>query len=443
VFLSSSNYTSYANWGKLLPGTGAKYARLQGGWERCEPNGGGKYDWAWLDEAVLGITASGVAPWVETSYGNSNYPDGGTMEANSPLPKGDAALTGWTNWVTALTCRYSPAAAISPSACSGQPRLPGLIAGAGVTIWEIWNEPNHLGDVITPALYGSFVNLTGTAIRAVNPTARIWAGVLAGSDAGFASGFLKQVQTEGGLGLVESVTYHPYQYDPDEVYGEVAALQKAVAEFDGISIRQGENGAPSTEGQYGALGNYNWTQCSQAKWTTRRMLGDHGRGIWSSIFSIVDLCYSGTINTKGLIEANCPEMTIVGPKTAYASYASIASLLDDTWQLRPDVNVTITPDGGSWNGYTPEAFAYSRRGANSTLLVTAWLAGHTPTNAVDTPSITSTIRIEGDGLLADDMCWADTIDQGVWQVPTWSVSRGVYTVDSVPLSDYASIVMGC
>lgn len=365
------------------------------------------------------------------------------MEANSPLPKGDVALAGWKAWVHALACRYSPSGSVAPGTCAGHTHSPGLIAGAGVSIWEIWNEPNNFGGAISAADYGSLVNLTGTVIRSVNPSARIWAGVLAGVDTRFATGFLTEVKAQAGLGLIESVTYHPYDYDPDDVYSAVADLQQQVAVFDGITIRQGENGAPSTKGEYGALSKYNWTQCSQAKWTSRRMLGDHGRGIWSSIFSIVDLCYSGTINTKGLIEANCPAKTIVAPKMAYFTYGAIASLLDDTWELRPDVNVSVTPQGGSWGQYQPQAFAYSRRGPNSTLLVTVWLKGDTPTNVPDTPSITASVSVSGEGISADDFCWADPIDQGVWKVPTWSVSRGVFTIDAVPLTDYASILMGC
>ena len=60
--------------------TGAKRARLQGGWHRCDPNGTaaatGEYNWGWLDQAVFGIHEKGIKPWIELSYGNAAYPGG-------------------------------------------------------------------------------------------------------------------------------------------------------------------------------------------------------------------------------------------------------------------------------------------------------------------------------------------------------------------------------
>lgn len=51
-----------------------------------------------------------------------------------------------------------------------------------------------------------------------------------------------------------------------------------------MPLRQGENGAPSEGGPgRGAIGDYNWNELSQAKWDTRRMLGDLGHDIESSV----------------------------------------------------------------------------------------------------------------------------------------------------------------
>ena len=433
----------FDEWKDYLGGSGAKYARVQGGWMRCDPDGTGKYDWAWMDGIVTGMFARGVEPWLEASYGNERYPSGGDNSSSSPFPTGQAALKGWRDWVTAAVCRYAKAADRSTDACAGIERAPGLASSDGVGIWEIWNEPKGHSHATLPVI-GAFENMTATVVRAANPSARIWVGALAGVDTGAAKSILSTMESLGGLGLVESVTYHPYQYDPDEVYGGVDQLAKVVGSFgDGsITIRQGENGAPSVKGTYGALSDYNWTQCSQAKWTTRRMLGDHGRGIWSSIFSIVDMCYDEKENNKGLLQADCPSKKVVAPKTAYYAYNAIASVLDDSWVLRTDANITVSPAAGSFGGYVPEGFVYQQN-VTGELLATIWLKGHTPTNADDTPLVTSTVTIAGDGLSADDLCWVDPIALTQWRVASWHVGHGVYTVDDVPVSDYASFLVAC
>jgi len=71
----------------------------------------------------------------------------------------------------------------------------------------------------------------------------------------------------------------------------VAALKQSLDKYaPNVKLRQGENGAPSSSGYgRGALGDYDWTEVSQAKWNVRRMLGDLGHDIESSILGIVEM----------------------------------------------------------------------------------------------------------------------------------------------------------
>jgi hypothetical protein len=80
---------------------------MQGGWARCDPNGTGDFNWGWLDEAVLGAAAVGVKPWIELSYGNPAYVGGGGNGPGAGVPTSDAALAGWSRWVTAMATRYT------------------------------------------------------------------------------------------------------------------------------------------------------------------------------------------------------------------------------------------------------------------------------------------------------------------------------------------------
>lgn len=221
---------------------GAKHARVQAGWARCEPRPG-QYDWAWLDEIVNGLAAAGATPWLQVSYGNPAYgPGSGTPEANSPLPTSAAALQGWHAWVGALVSRYASV----------------------VDTWEIWNEPNCQS--IGAANFSVFTADTATTIRTVQASASIRFGVICGVDVGYATSLLGALNASGNLGLVDTLTYHPYAYNPDSVYGSVAELAAVVRKFAShLNIAQGENGAPSVGGGYGAITQYNWTECSQVR----------------------------------------------------------------------------------------------------------------------------------------------------------------------------------
>lgn len=232
---------------------GAKHARVQAGWARCEPHPG-QFDWAWLDEIVYGLAAAGATPWLQVSYGNPSYgPGSGTPEASSPLPTSPAALQGWHTWVGALVSRY----------------------GTIVNTWEVWNEPNCQN--ISASDFSVFTASTAATIRKGQAAASIRFGVVCGVDVYYATALLSALNTSGNLGLVNSLTYHPYAYNPDSVYGSVAELASAVKLYSSdITIAQGENGAPSVGGGYGAITQYNWTECSQV----HCCMDDSSRGEW-------------------------------------------------------------------------------------------------------------------------------------------------------------------
>lgn len=236
------NYTIFDNWRAYVSPLGAKHARVQAGWARCEPHRG-QYEWAWLDEIVQGLASSGTTPWLQVSYGNPSYgPGAGTPEASSPLPTSPVALQGWHSWVSALVSRYS----------------------AIVNTWEIWNEPNCQN--ISAADFAVFTASTATTIRAAQPAATIRFGVLCGVDIYYAKALVAALNSSGSLSLVDVLTYHPYAYNPDSVYGDVDELASAVRVFSPhVSLAQGENGAPSVGGGYGAIAQYNWTECSQVR----------------------------------------------------------------------------------------------------------------------------------------------------------------------------------
>ncbi len=134
---------------------------------------------------------------------------------------------------------------------------------------------------------------------------------------------------QGKLDLIDEVTYHPYSYNPDSSYAAVEKLRQAVHAYGSrIRLRQGENGAPSERRKARALSKHDWTELSQAKWALRRLLGDLGRDIPSSYFSIMDMKYPDEMNSKGLLKAN-DDKTVAYVKPAYHALANLACVFDD------------------------------------------------------------------------------------------------------------------
>jgi hypothetical protein len=309
-------FTNYSSWGPYLGPLGVRTARLQGGWAKCEPAGDGVYSFEWLDGIVSDMLAQGVTPWLQLSFGNPAYAGGGTAAVSSPLPSSDAALAGWDAWVRAAVSR---------------------VAAAGVDTFEVWNEPNI--QHIDAESYAVFVARTARVIAGAAPAARVRFGALAGSgDAAYAGALARALARGNASALLDALTYHPYDYNPDASYAGVAALRAALdgAGLPRARLAQGENGAPSEGGGYGALTAYNWTECSQAKYFARRLLRDAARGTPSSAFSIVDLCYAApgggvAVNHKGLLAAACAPPggadAVTRVKAAYAAVARVAAAL--------------------------------------------------------------------------------------------------------------------
>jgi hypothetical protein len=301
------DYTIYANWRTYLGRLGVKKARVQSGWAKTEQKTG-VYRWAWLDEIIPDMVEQGVEPWVCLCYGNPVYPQGGHAAASSPLPSSPEALQAWDRFVGAFVERYADY----------------------VDEWEVWNEPHHQS--ISVESYTAFLIRTAETVRSKQPQARILAMSNAGVGRDFTDKVLAVLEAQGKLHLVNEVTYHPYSKNPDSVYKSVLGMRADVVERAGhIILRQGENGCPSQRSTK-ALGSYDWSELTQAKWALRRLLGDLGRDIPSSYFSIIDMHYAEDgINRKGLLFSN-DDQTVGHEKQAYRAVQHLTAIFDHTLQ---------------------------------------------------------------------------------------------------------------
>jgi hypothetical protein len=304
---------------------GAKWARVQTGWVRCEKTKG-VYDFAWLDKIVDKLISIGVQPWFSVGFGNPLYTPGaeehtgvGWVPLNSPEAK-----QAWARFVAKAAEHYR----------------------TRVRHWEIWNEPNGFTfwrpmKKVDPAGYVELVKLTAPEIRKRVPNS-----VLVGG------GFMRfpigmeyfEKCFDAGLGkLVDRISYHGYRAVPEQNYvGDVRFFREWVKRYNPkIELWNGENGAPSSKNGVGGLSNIDWTEATQARWMLRRNLIDFALQLeLTSYFHLSDMPDYGrrtygwpesrgdTTNTKGLIRGRD-----YSPKPSFYAYQNLCALFDS--ETRP------------------------------------------------------------------------------------------------------------
>ena len=419
------DYAVYRHWRKHLGPLGVKKARIQSGWAKTE-RAKGVYDWAWLDEIIPDMASQGVEPWVCLCYGNPIYPGGGGTGLGGGLPTSDEARAAWGRYVAAFVDRYK----------------------RYVDEWEVWNEANLRKKSVT-AQYADLLVRTAEIIRARQPNAKIVAMATPGVGTGFTRSVLTILQQRDKLDLVDEVTYHPYSLNPDDSYRAVAGLRKMVRSFSGgIGIRQGENGAPSKRGSFGALSGYDWTERLQAKWALRRLLGDLGRDIPSSYFAICDMAYrvrSGggdsdtrddpkktklRVNYKGLLAIH-PDKTVHHVKVGYRAVQHVTAVFDESLKRIADYPWKSDP-----TFQRISLFAYTK--ADGRQVVTVWLSGKPP--LADYPTKKATFTLANGRF--DEPVYVDLLSGKVWAIPAESRSRAgsAQTFRGVPVRDWPILI---
>ena len=421
----------YEQYKDYLAPLGIKRIRLQAGWAKTEKvkAGGrpGQYDWAWLDRIINDATARGLQPWVETSYGNPIYPGGGGINLSAGLPTSPEALAAWDRWVEALVRRYR----------------------AKVTEWEVWNEPNFGDNTInTPAMVADLNIRTADIIKRVQPDARISGLSLGHIDLDYADAFFKILHQKGKMSLFDNMTYHDYVYNPDANYGHVAELRRVLDRYaPTVKLRQGENGAPSFGGGgRGALGDYDWTEVSQAKWNVRRMLGNLGHDIECSILGIIDMNYgmAGSpitrLNVKGIIQSDSSRRA-VRPKPAYYAMQHVAAIFDNSLRritsLKPTFNAKAptAPGEVKYSKSTDRSMAvygYEHKESKKQLF-TLWMDEAIPAESNRTRDINLTLLNTN----MDQPVYVDILSGAVYDIPAgqWKKEGSNITFQKIPVYD--------
>ncbi|MBC7828324.1 MAG: hypothetical protein H7122_11310 [Chitinophagaceae bacterium] len=406
------DYTVWDNYKAYLLPLGVKKIRLQAGWAKCEKVPG-LYDWKWLDEIIDYAVGNGLEPWLETSYGNPAYEGGGGTGLLNSLMTSEKAWSAWDRWVEALVTRYK----------------------SKVKEWEIWNEPDHPGQKISPETTATLNIRTASIIKKIQPEAKI-AGLAFASNSNteYLDRFLKVIAEEKKLHLFYWISYHAYTMRPEDAYSDnkVPGLRKVIEKYSkNILLRQGENGAPSTYIPGFALDKYYWTEYTQAKYNMRRLLGDLGHDIETSVFTIIDIYYdfgnpqTSVLNTKGLIQADVTKAAI-RPKVAYYAIQNLASIFDNSLEL-------ITGSGFTTTSKESLSLYQYQHKKTKNHLVALWLDGKMATNSFETTPVSITL----DNANFKNPVWVDLMTGNVYEIPSgrWTKTGSSIHFLDIPLYD--------
>ena len=300
------DFAKFDEYKRFLAPLGIKKIRLQAGWAKCE-RVRGVYDFSWLDHQVYYALEQGIMPMLETGYGNPVYPGGGGWDLAGGFPTSEEGLAGWDAWVDALSKHFA----------------------TRVRDWAMWNEPDIGEPKKTPEAIAAFNVRTAKIVKRNIPDSRIAGLSLAHNDPDFLEKCLKAMGED--VKLFDWIIYHGYEPAPESSYANVEMLKAVLAKYNpAAKLRQGENGCPSEMATHFALSNIPWSEYSQAKWDMRRMLGDLGHDVESSVFTICDFNHRGReINLKGLLRAN-EEKDVIAVKRAYYAVQNVVSVFDDT-----------------------------------------------------------------------------------------------------------------
>ena len=398
-------YSDYHVFKEYLPPLGIKRIRLQGGWARTEKDPG-IYDFAWLDSIIDDARSRGLEVWLETSYGNPAYPGGGGRTLSGGFPTSEEALAAWDKWVEAMATRYKDR----------------------VRDWSMWNEPNG-NKQHTAAMITEFNIRTAKIIKRIIPDARIGGLVLSTPHPKIIEHFMKTLAERNQLGLFEWVVYHRYSHNPDDAYPAVIKAKEILRRYSPtMKLWQGESGIQSEWGPSGALGRRPWTELTQAKWDTRRMLGDISHDVDSAVFTAADLDYRTTGFHNGLLRygllkaAGAAEgFKVLKVKMAYYGVQNVVSVFNDSVELIPDYACEVTCPK------TVAVFGH-RVKANGQQILVFWDKSGAPQDTNDI--VPATFQIKR-GVFQDPV-WVDILTGNVYQLPAAQV---VVEGDRVTLKD--------
>jgi hypothetical protein len=230
---------------KRLRAGGVDSVRIPVGWSAVQKEREGAADFSSVDPLVAGAVQAGleVLPFV---YNSPSWAvplvavpgSHGSVSAPKTLPvKSGFQRSSWTGFLKLVVGRYGPNGSFWAEN-PGLPRRP-------LRTWQIWNEENFKYFVVrpNPAEYGKLVKLSHSAIKSVDPGAKIVLGGMFAQpreaqfkrkppQAYFATDFLDQLYstTPGIKSKFDGVALHPYTGAYQELTPDIEAFRAVLKE---------------------------------------------------------------------------------------------------------------------------------------------------------------------------------------------------------------------
>ena len=440
---------------------GVKWTRLEASWPSIEKEPG-KYDWSRTDAAFDSTQRFGITPFVTLGGGNRLYapvlhyddPKQAEIYGEGPAPptNNEKAMAAWLRFVEAAVTRYKEK----------------------IRYWEVWNEPNHRaywGAEPNAADYGRLLRETATLIKRIEPAAKVIGGATAGMNAPFVDGYL----SAGTAHLIEIISYHQYEGEPEERIMLMAKLRAAIDKHNpAIVTWQGECGYPSASSTRDYRGVAPWGPYIQAKWLLRQAFSDVflSRSEVSNYF----LLYSGGnrndrqprsflspaeqiigyfpvrpdgnsigararrvgVNEKSLIDSTSGE-----PKPGYYAYRNLCAVLDKTYKpvVRETKVEVLNPGifdgiGASDDAFPSVPIVASFARPTGAQLLAYWLPWH---GQEYLPKLAK-VRLQARSTDFHAPVLIDPITGEVFELPRPKVSGDLAVFDNLPLADYPFLI---
>lgn len=415
---------------------GAKWIRLQSGWERTE-KAKGVYDFDWLDKVVDNLLKRGLIPWICLCYGNKLYSKAAENVFGSvgivPIFTNEER-NGWCAYATALAEHFK----------------------GRVNMYEIWNEPDNQNcwrHGVSGKEYGEFAIMTAKALKAGDNTAKI-----VGCATCYANtSFINEAFQTGMYQYIDYVSFHAYTCKEAPLMDRVRALRALCDMYKPeLELIQGECGTQSKPYGSGALKEGGWTEHKQTKYVLSHKVADLINNVkFTSYFSALDMVEAlhGTLNDAdsfkdqayfGLLAAEFDEngrsTGTYHPKPSYYALQNLCSVFGGEFESC-DLPIAHYSERSQvifdYDCTDRSIITGAMRRKNGSFAYVYWNA--TPMMSVDFEG-TVTMTVSN---LNQALRLIDPYDGGVYEIPECikqDLGNGSYNLHHLPIKDYPLIL---
>lgn len=221
---------------RFMKAGGIESIRVPVAWGAIQPTEKGGYVWAGLDDAVLTASRVGlkVLPFLYSTprWLSSDW-------RRLPVDNG-RQRAAWKAFLQAAVKRYGPGGEFWDEHSPAQAGYQAVIKEpVPIREWQIWNEVNfhYFAYPVSPTRYAKLVKASGSAIKAIDPSAKvILSGLFGEPKATGARGmsavdFLRALYRAPGVkSAFDGIALHPYAVDAESLEEMVEGIHEVTVE---------------------------------------------------------------------------------------------------------------------------------------------------------------------------------------------------------------------